>query len=264
MEKLLTEFINNDNPVTKIVLAWSSQSKKGGRVTHKNRPSHGLVLIEDGETTYKFSDGTTLNCKQSDLIYLPKNSTYEVTSKVAPTTWCINFQCANDACFKPCIMHLSNASEVLKEFQVAEKTWQRVKDGRELQVYSSLYKILYEIRRLSASNYLPKTKQNLIKPAVDYIHKHYLTEQINVEDLAKLCLISTNYLRKLFLAFYGVSPIKYINDLKIKRAKELLSSGMYSVSETALNSGFTDLSHFSRFFKQSVGVLPSEYVENNF
>lgn len=262
MEKLLTEFINNDNPVTKIVLAWSSQNKKGGRVTHKNRLSHGLVLIENGESTYKFSDGTTLNCKQSDLIYLPKNSTYEVTSKIPPTTWCINFQCANDVCFKPCIMHLSNASEVLKEFQMAEKAWQRVKDGRELQVYSSLYKILYELRRLSASNYLPKTKQDLIKPAVDYIHKHYLTEQIDVENLAKLCLISTNYLRRLFLAFYGVSPIKYINDLKIKRAKELLSSGMYSVSETALNSGFTDLSHFSRFFKQCVGVLPSEYVEN--
>ena len=56
--------------------------------------------------------------------------------------------------------------------------------------------------------------------------------------------------------------MKYINDLKLKRAKELLISGLYSVSEAAVQAGFSDLSYFSRFFKENVGVSPNEYKLN--
>ena len=130
---------------------------------------------------------------------------------------------------------------------------------REYTVLSELYKILHEMRQTQDLPYLPETKQAIIQPAVDYIHKHYTKELINAQNLAKLCGISYDYLRQLFEKWYGVSPIKYINDLKLKRAKELLGSGMYSVSEAAYNSGFSDVSHFSRFFKANVGISPNEY-----
>ena len=52
---------------------------------------------------------------------------------------------------------------------------------------------------------------------------------------------------------------KYINDLKISHAKELLASGMYSVTEAALQSGYADLSHFSREFKKTVGISPKKF-----
>ena len=54
----------------------------------------------------------------------------------------------------------------------------------------------------------------------------------------------------------GVSPLAYINSLKITRAKELLLSGMYTVTEVAFMSGYSDISHFSREFKKSTGVSP--------
>ena len=127
---------------------------------------------------------------------------------------------------------------------------------------SELYKIIYALKKQYSTPYLPESKQLLIKPAVDYIHKHYTEELINAESLSTLCNISYDYLRILFQKFYGLSPIKYINKLKLNRAKELLSSGLYSVSESAYLSGFADVSHFSRFFKQNVGVSPINYVEN--
>ena len=79
----------------------------------------------------------------------------------------------------------------------------------------------------------------------------------NVKNQAERYLHAVDEFEKL----YGVTPIKYINALKLSRAKELLSSGMYSVSEAAYHSGFSDVSHFSRFFKEHVGVLPGEYTE---
>lgn len=65
----------------------------------------------------------------------------------------------------------------------------------------------------------------------------------------------------LFGSFFGVSPIKYINALKLARAEELLSSQMYSVTEAAQMSGYTDMSHFSREFKKHTGMSPTEVMK---
>ena len=75
-----------------------------------------------------------------------------------------------------------------------------------------------------------------------------------------MCGITPEYFRKLFCGFYGVSPIKYINALKLSRAEELLASQMYSVTEAAEMSGYTDMSHFSREFKKHTGMSPTEFI----
>ena len=246
--------------ISQIVLACRVRAGEGSAV-HKNRTSHGLVFNCKGAKTYTFSDGSSYTVRENEIIYLPKNSSYTASGNEPGDVYCINFQCFEDTPYKPFVQEVRNVDEVIKAYQSAEKAWQRVMDGREYRVMASLYKILYEMYRVQNAPYLPKTKQDLLKPAIEHIHKFYTKELISVEHLSSLCGISTNYLRRLFEKFYGVSPIKYINNLKIKRAKELLTSGLYSVSETAFNSGFSDISHFSRFFKENVGVLPSEYFE---
>ena len=80
-----------------------------------------------------------------------------------------------------------------------------------------------------------------------------------MQQLSSMCQISYEYFRRLFENFYGISPVKYVNNLKITRAKELIESGMYSVTEAAFASGYTDMSHFSREFKKSTGFAPSRY-----
>ncbi len=84
---------------------------------------------------------------------------------------------------------------------------------------------------------------------------------MSISNLSALCGITPEYFRRLFREHFGDSPIAYINKMKLTRAKELLSSGMYSVSETALLSEYTELSHFSREFKRHTGSAPSEYAK---
>ena len=254
-------FLQEKCIVTEIVLAILVPAGTGNAV-HKNRASHGLAFNVSGDRDYIFGDGTVLQVKENDIIYLPKYSNYEVTRKTYGDVYCVNFQCLDEKVFSPFVLHVSNAEEVLKAYQKAEKVWKSGKEGREYRVLSELYKILYEMRRLQLAPYFPKLKQDLIKPAIEYIHKHYTKELMNMEKLSGLCGISYDYLRQLFEKIYGCSPIKYINNLKLKRAKELLSSGLCSVGEAAFNAGFSDLSHFSRFFKDNVGVSPSEYRLN--
>ena len=258
----MNEFFERTQRVKEIVVAIFVPSGAGEAV-HKNRPSHGLAFNCGAESKYIFDDGTVCCVEKNDIIYIPKNSNYEVVFDKGVNTYCVNFQLMDEVEFSPFVLHMSDGEEVLKAYQNAEKTWRRAKEGREYRVLSELYKILYEMQKLNSLPYLPSAKWKLIEPAVEYIHKHYTMEAINVGKLSELCGISYDYLRKIFEKAYGCSPIKFINGLKIKRAKELLDSGLYSVGEVTFLAGFSDTSHFSRFFKENVGMAPSEYMNSH-
>ena len=257
----MKKFLDQKHIITEIGTALLVP-KGTGSSAHGNRKSHGFALNLEGTKEYIFNDDKVYSVGAGDLIYLPKGSSYKVKSVVPGDIYCINFQILDGANFSPFVFRPTDADSILKIYERAEKVWQRDAGDREYYVISALYKLLYEIRKQYLMPYLPERKKELINPAVEYIHKNYASELINVSKLGELCGISYDYLRKLFEKFYGVSLVKYINALKIKRAKELLSSGLYSVGEVALNSGFSDYSHFSRFFKENVGVLPSEYKNN--
>ena len=132
----------------------------------------------------------------------------------------------------------------------------------KFSTWRKLWIALAQTEKELGLSYVGKGKQLLIAPAVEYIHKNYTKASLSVEELAKICEISPEYFRSIFKNHFGASPIKYINNLKIERAKELISSGLYSISEAANLSGFADPCHFSREFKKTVGISPSLYTKN--
>ena len=107
--------------------------------------------------------------------------------------------------------------------------------------------------------YVSKSAEDRIRPALEYIRREYTNENIGIAYLAGLSGISETYFRRIFQNTMGTSPLKYINQLKISRAKELLASGICTVSEAAEQSGYHDEAYFSREFKRIVGMSPSEY-----
>jgi len=80
-----------------------------------------------------------------------------------------------------------------------------------------------------------------------------------VESLAESLNISTVHLRRIFSHQVDKSPIKYINDMRIEQAKILLVTSNLTVGEIALSLGFADQFHFSKTFKNAVGLSPTEY-----
>lgn len=255
----MKKFININLNITDIVLACWVAPAKGG-TTHSNRHSHGLALNCGEDKKYIFSDGKEYLCRKNHFIYLPKNSTYTVNSNNSGNTYCINFQLANDDTFNPFVFHLKNTDEVIQAYKNAEKAWRRKTTGYKLLCKSELYKILYILHNAYTLPYTPNLKQALLEPAISYIHKNYSLKSISVKKLSELCGFSYEYFRRLFYGCYGCSPVKYINALRLKRSKELLNSGFYTVSDAALNSGFSDFSYFSRFFKKHVGISPNDYL----
>lgn len=256
----MENFMNHDFNIEKIILACLVKSGTG-LVAHKNRPNHGLALNLYGEKEYCFSDGKRITVRENDIIYLPKYSDYTITAHINGDCYAINFDVSEDVSFSPFVINAKNYNQICGHFRSANSVWETKKAGYMTKCKAELYSIIYQMQNEYYNEYFPKDKHEIINKAVRYIHETYMSENINIQELAKMCGITPEYFRRIFKSFYGVSPVNYINNMKITRARELLESQMYSVTETAQMSGYSELSYFSREFKRILGICPSEYIK---
>lgn len=87
----------------------------------------------------------------------------------------------------------------------------------------------------------------------------HLYTNISVEQLAILCGMSISTFKREFYKTYNSPPAIYLKIKKLEKSKELLKLSRKRINEIAFESGFTDLSHFSKSFVQMYGKKPSEY-----
>ena len=98
-----------------------------------------------------------------------------------------------------------------------------------------------------------------VKRALDYIHDRP-TSTVTLDQLAAVAQLSKFHFSRIFTAQVGISPIRYVESLRIDYAKRLLRSGHLSIAEVAYAVGFSDQSHFARRFWRHVGCSPRAYV----
>lgn len=91
-----------------------------------------------------------------------------------------------------------------------------------------------------------------------YLRKHF-TEQINLSALASKLGISSAYLTKLFNKYEKCSPVKYLTDLRIVEAKQLLRNTTLTLKEISEQVGYQNQFYFSRVFRKTNRTSPSEY-----
>lgn len=97
-----------------------------------------------------------------------------------------------------------------------------------------------------------------VSRALDYITLHYM-EPLKIEDLAEWCHISETHFRRTFSAYMKMSPLEYINLVRIQNACDYLKKTDDPVSDIAHKCGFSTISTFNRNFKQIMGVAPYEW-----
>ena len=128
--------------------------------------------------------------------------------------------------------------------------------GSYYECIALLYRILSQMQR---QPYLPETQLTLIEPALALIREDFGDQELSAQGLAAACGISYSYMKKLFIRRFGMAPKRYIIQLKMNHACDLLKTKQYTVSQVAEQCGFRDVSFFSRQFKDYMGVPPSQY-----
>ncbi|WP_158602351.1 AraC family transcriptional regulator [Cohnella endophytica] len=101
-----------------------------------------------------------------------------------------------------------------------------------------------------------------ISAVLEYIDQN-IDKPITREELAGLLAVSPTRFHYIFNDIMKISPILYVNKIRLQKAQTLLASTDIPVGEVALRSGYPDIHHFSKQFKKWVGVSPSKYKENS-
>lgn len=91
-----------------------------------------------------------------------------------------------------------------------------------------------------------------------HIDSNY-AEEISLHSLAEKAHISKYYLAHTFAKYYSMSPINYLNEVRIRASKELLETTDLSIAQVAESTGFSSQSYFSQNFRRCCGLTPSGY-----
>lgn len=92
----------------------------------------------------------------------------------------------------------------------------------------------------------------------DYINRNY-SQSFSLDDIADHVGYTKQYFCSVFKQHYKMTLVEYLNEFRIGKAKELLADSSTTISEIGSRVGFNSNSYFTRIFKQSTGITPSEY-----
>lgn len=116
---------------------------------------------------------------------------------------------------------------------------------------------------ISVREYISKDKNGKhVSAIIEYIEQNYTNEELNLNMVAEYVNFSPNHLSAIFSQETGQTFIKYLTDLRIKKAKELLKCTSLRSLEICEAVGYKDPHYFSYLFKKNVGMSPMEYREH--
>lgn len=100
-----------------------------------------------------------------------------------------------------------------------------------------------------------------IHRAIRYMEENF-TDKLTLEEISKKAQMNPKYFCSYFKKHTGTTPITYLNELRIRKAKKMLNSGC-SVLDSAYSCGFENVSFFIRKFKETTGITPGKYKKEN-
>ena len=99
---------------------------------------------------------------------------------------------------------------------------------------------------------------NIIRQVQEYIDEHYL-EPVKLKEVSDMFFMDMCYISRLFKKISGFSFKEYLILQRLSAAKDLLVNGNMSITQVCINSGFCNVNHFIRTFKQNEGISPYQY-----
>jgi AraC-like DNA-binding protein len=246
--------------VRSMLLSWNQKSSYS--YTSRVRPSHALMLILCDKIRIEYQNGAVVFFNKGDIIYIPKGIRYTVKflgegDKLE--AFLINFLIGREyAELHEVVRLVENAGVIFHEhFKKTTSLYVRT-NNRRYALMAEFYSLLSDLGTNAIKSAEAPIQRSGITPAIEYINSH-VGKPISIPDLAKLCLLSESAFRKRFLESIGKTPKKYISDLKVKKAAELITSTDIPISSVASELGFYDCAYFHKLFKKRYGRSPGDF-----
>lgn len=103
---------------------------------------------------------------------------------------------------------------------------------------------------------------DLVDKVVRYMEQYY-REDISLSELAATFFVVPTYLARRFKEKKSCTVMQYLEDIRLRKARELLENSRMSIQEVALLVGYKDQNYFARSFRKVYGMSPREYRNLN-
>lgn len=226
-----------------------------------------MVSEGSGELNYQH---TSYALKKGDCVFINCSSPYSISS--TEDLWALywlHFDGPNmleiyekfiERCGSPCFS-INAPDSIATLHQKISETSQENAYVRDMHIMERLVKLLSLImencwhKSPSASNSHKHKEMNQIK---DYLDDNFLND-VNLDSLAQIFHINKFYLTRKFKDTFGLTIMQYVIDKKISVAKELLRFSSSSITDISIQSGFHNITYFTKVFKAHEGITPSKF-----
>jgi transcriptional regulatory protein len=141
----------------------------------------------------------------------------------------------------------------IKAFDYLLKPW------KEEKLKGLISEAIVNIKELSLENSANENLQESQKSAIKKYIKENYKRDISAGDVAGILGYSDVYFSKIFKQLFDDTFINYLTKVRIDKAKVLLKDVSFNIKEVGASVGYTDSNYFTKVFKRSVGMSPSEY-----
>lgn len=232
-----------------------------------------IHYVTKGYGTFKFND-KVYTLKKGDIFILLKGMQVEYVASIDDPWeyYWIGFSGSNaneylnrtsitNSCVANCEEN-SKIPQIILNMCEISKTYNPSKSDDILllkELYSLLYALIEEFPK--PFEYKDKELHTYIQDALNFINSNYM-HSITVQEIADYVNLSRSYLYKMFIKNLGISPQRYLINLRMYKATLLLKSTKLPIGEVASSVGYSDSLLFSKTFSKHFSMSPLNYRNN--
>ncbi|MBQ2707152.1 MAG: helix-turn-helix transcriptional regulator [Clostridia bacterium] len=232
------------------------QEPENVQIHKKNRPSWGVSVLISGKMRH--TQDSTVHLTEPGMVQIvPRGGNYFIECELESSYYLVNFlaEGLDDR------VHSIRVADPQPYIALMRRMYEYPDQTHMLHQTA----MLYEFFALLADEMFREARETTkydISPSVRYMREHLADASLDTERIAAASNISAVYFRKLFRAQYGVPPIRWLAEQRIRRARRLLAERQLSVAQIAQKCGYSDIFSFSNAFKKAVGMSPTAYAKD--
>lgn len=251
--------MNYDVNIMSIENVFYRKGSRWARNICKTRYYDAVVFFTEGEIEYRFPQKTVV-ARKGDILFLPGNLPYSGKRHTDRCSYyVIDFLCSDETQFEgfgaPYSFAAGNYQKVLQRFESVVHLWSCPAIDTTIGLKEHLYALLRE-------RFLGEEKEKVNTPGkhiLQFIEGNICDPKLSVAKICEALYISDSQLRRTVHKLVGTSPNDYITAIRLKKAKEMLSTTNKSIKDISCACGFASPYYFSRVFSKSTGMSPSAY-----
>lgn len=251
--------LNDNFTVTDVAFCYYKKVSSSYSLEINNRSHSGLTLILSEEIRF-FSEKEDLIATGGDIIIQKKGDNYRLEANGMEVEYIvISYLSEPEDAFSIIgrIYRTNHTMRYADAFKRVADTYFYSETSYKPLIRALTQEIICNIIKDNETNIVSDVKNSAI--AAKYYIEEYSGKFLSSSDIAKAAGCSESQLRQLFRKTYGMSPNKYLNLIRIERAKKMLSSNLFTIGEIATLCGFKNVYYFSRVFKDLTGTTPGKY-----